>query len=264
MSRENREGKSFKKHLRKIIYIFETAIFPSFCHLCHTALEPYERIACYECFEKIIPVGKNVCKKCGKPLSADSPSLCINCINLLPPFILHRSFAFYEGVMREIMFLIKFKKMAYLAKAIARYSYQSLEDKDKIFDCDYIIPVPISKERRKERGFNQSEIIAEQISMLIKKELLKNVLIKIKNTIPQSLLPLKERKKNIAGSFGLRNVELIKGRRILLIDDIYTSGSTVFECSKILKKNGAEDVRVFTIARVGMGNSQEPLEMLDS
>ncbi len=198
-------------------------------------------------------------------MNSNSPSqICISCIESPPPFAMHKSFASYEGILRDLILLIKFKKMKVFAKILTRIAYEHLKDNNPIYDCDLIIPVPISKKRKAERGFNQSEEIARELSRLLRKRVLKNVLIKKFDTIPQSLLSLKERRKNILGSFGVKNEELIKGKRILLVDDIYTSGSTVSECCKVLYRSGAGEVKVFTIARGGTGYFPISLEILDS
>lgn len=263
MPGKNRKGEGFKILLRKITYSFEALIFPSFCHICNTPLDYKERLICSECLKKIKPIGDSVCKICGRPMNSIFPSqLCLSCVESPPPFEMHRSFSLYEGVMREIILLIKFKRMKFLSRILAKIAFEYLKT-NPIFDCDCVIAVPISKKRIAKRGFNQSEVFASELSKMINKKLLKNVLIKKIDTIPQSVLSLKERRKNIIGSFEVRHQELIKEKRILLVDDIYTTGSTVTECCKVLIKSGVREVKVFTIAR-GTGDFLIPLEMLDS
>lgn len=199
---------------------------------------------------KITPIGENVCKKCGSPLTSSIPThTCFSCIEFPPLFTMHRSFSIYDGVVREMILLMKFKKIRIFGETLTKIAYEHLKENNSIFDCDLIIPVPISNKRKTLRGFNQSEVIAEKLSKLLKKSILKNVLIKKIDTIPQSLLSFRERMENVRGSFKVKGNEPLKGKSILLVDDIYTTGSTVSECCKVLLKAGAKEIKVFTIAR---------------
>jgi len=120
------------------------------------------------------------------------------------------------------------------------------------FQEPILIPVPLSKSRMRERGFNQAELICNNITKLDEGKnltLLKNVLIKIKGTKHQARIEnRRERLKNIIGSFSLVNSELIKNRNIILIDDVITTGATLFEARKVLKRGGARKVIAFTVA----------------
>ena len=126
--------------------------------------------------------------------------------------------------------------------------FQLLDNKPNFRDF-ILIPVPLEKRRLKWRGFNQAEEIAKELSKFLNLEVLNNVLIKIKETLPQVELSDKERKENIKGAFEVKGRELIKNRKILLVDDIYTTGSTMAECSRVLKNAGAKKVIGIVIAR---------------
>lgn len=114
---------------------------------------------------------------------------------------------------------------------------------------DKIIPVPISKKRYKERGYNQSLLIANEISKQTNLELVNNCLIKTKNIIEQSKLNKEDRQQNIQGVYSIQNEEIITNKKVLLIDDIYTTGSTVNECSKILQQARPERIGVLVLAK---------------
>ena len=123
----------------------------------------------------------------------------------------------------------------------------------KIFEnikkYDKIIPVPISKKRYKERGYNQSLLIANEISKQTNLELVNNCLIKTKNIIEQSKLNKEDRQQNIQGVYSIQNEEIITNKKVLLIDDIYTTGSTVNECSKMLQQARPERIGVLVLAK---------------
>ena len=124
---------------------------------------------------------------------------------------------------------------------------------EKIFEnikkYDKIIPVPISKKRNKERGYNQSMLIAEEIANKTNLELVNNCLIKTKNIIEQSKLNKEDRQQNIQGVYSLQNERLITNKKILLVDDIYTTGSTVNECCKILQQANPKTMGVLVLAK---------------
>ena len=112
-----------------------------------------------------------------------------------------------------------------------------------------LIPVPLHKKRLKERGYNQSELLAKEISSALEIPLNCEVLEKVKYTLPQFNLNEKERMENIRGAFELKNIELIKGKKLLIIDDIFTTGITVHEVCRVLRKGKPESIYVLTLAR---------------
>jgi competence protein ComFC len=128
--------------------------------------------------------------------------------------------------------------------------HKTLGKREEIWlGLDAIIPVPLHPKREKRRGFNQAQVIAKELANLQKVKLLEGVLVKTKNVPPQTFLQLKEREKNVRGAFRVVKKEEIKDRVVLLVDDVYTTGSTVRECSLILKEAGAKEVKALTIAQ---------------
>ncbi len=123
----------------------------------------------------------------------------------------------------------------------------------KIFEIiktyDIILPVPISKKRYKQRGYNQTELIAREIRKRTDIELVTNCLYKEKNNVPQSTLNKEDRIENVKNAYIIKNSKIIKDKRVIIFDDIYTTGSTVNECSKLLKQNNVKEILVMTIAK---------------
>ena len=115
---------------------------------------------------------------------------------------------------------------------------------------DIITTVPISKKRQKKRGYNQTELIAKELCKILSKRLNKNIIYKIKDNTPQSMLNKKQREENIKGVYTVKNIKSILNKKILIIDDIYTTGNTVNECARVLVNKGIkkEDIGVLTIA----------------
>lgn len=201
------------------------------------------------------------CGVCGK-LSEDF--LCKKCMRILQNeekfkvekvfyeeknFNEHMYFFKYEGIIRRLILSYKFKDNAYLYKTFVNFLLKN----EKFFEItkkyDTIVPVPISKKRYKERGYNQSYLLAKELAKETNLKLENKSLFKIKNIIEQSKLNKEERMKNIQSVYELKNKEKLFNKNIILVDDIYTTGSTAGECCKTLKKALPKKICVFTIAK---------------
>jgi len=146
--------------------------------------------------------------------------------------------------------LFKYQKFKVLAKELAAYMYRSLvQDEALWWDLEAVIPVPLHKARKRQRGFNQSYELARYIADFKGLELLDKALIKKFNVPPQTSLSAEERKINNRGAYEVVDPWKIKGKILLLVDDVYTTGATVSECSAVLLKSGAREVRVVTLAQ---------------
>lgn len=155
----------------------------------------------------------------------------------------------YEGQIRKLLIDYKFNDKPYLYKTFA-----SIISNEKIINFinnyEIIIPVPIHKKRLNSRGYNQSELLVREISRKSKNiKFINNLLIKTKNNVAQSTLSKEDRVLNVKNIYKVQNNDLIKGKSIILLDDIYTTGNTVNECSRILKENGAREIGIFTISK---------------
>ena len=163
----------------------------------------------------------------------------------------------YEGQIRELILDYKFNEKSYMYKTFVNFLLKNKKIFENIKKYDKIIPVPISKKRYKERGYNQSLLIAKEISMQIsyetnnniKLELVNNCLIKTKNIIEQSKLNKEDRQHNIQGVYTLKNGSILTNKNILLVDDIYTTGSTVNECSRVLQQAKPNKIGVLVLAK---------------
>lgn len=169
----------------------------------------------------------------------------------------------YEGQVRKLILDYKFNEKSYMYKTFVNFLLNNKKIFENIKKYDKIIPVPISKKRYKERGYNQSLLIAKEISKQTQYkanlenkqkektnlELVNNCLIKTKNIIEQSKLNKEERQNNIQGVYSLQNPQIITNQKILLVDDIYTTGSTVNECSKILKQANPKKIGILVLAK---------------
>lgn len=156
----------------------------------------------------------------------------------------------YEELVRECILKYKFGEQNYRYKAFANFMIKDKKICGFLKKYDIIIPVPISKQRKRQRGYNQSELIIKECAKL-NTDIVVNthVLYKIKNTKPQSLLNKEQRTINLIGAYKVINSEIINNKKILLFDDIFTTGSTLEECAKVLKVAGAYEIGVLTLAK---------------
>ena len=205
---------------------------------------------------------KFLCKKCLKQLKDQSEFKIEKNENFNIYFQEHLYLFKYQGLIRNIILDYKFNDKAYLYRTIVSFMLQNNKFLQTLKNYDIVIPVPISSKRYFERGYNQSGLIAKELTKQFTKIVLKNddgnnlkiqyndsCLLKIKNIAPQSTLNKEERRENIQGVYKLRNNASLKHKKILLVDDIYTTGSTVNECSKALSQAEPEKIGILTIAK---------------
>lgn len=157
----------------------------------------------------------------------------------------------YKSLVRERLIKYKFNEKAYIYKAFAESILNSEKICKKISTCDIILPVPIHRKRMLERGYNQSYLIAKEISKWNGIKIENKILLKDKNNKPQSVLSGIERKNNIKNVYKINknSNDKINNKKILLLDDIYTTGATVNECSRVLKMAGVKEIVVLVIAK---------------
>lgn len=189
-----------------------------------------------------------ICNKCNMKIKQYKKSNIDN-IDSNKSFNTHAYIFIYDGIIRKKIIKYKFLNAPYLYYFFSSVILDDLKLIEYIKKFDIIIPVPIHKKRRKKRGYNQSELIAKELSKKLNIQLHMNVLYKYINNLPQSSLNQEERKHNIKDAYILKNKELIKNKNILIFDDIYTTGNTVNECSKLLKNAQVNNIGVLTIAK---------------
>ena len=155
----------------------------------------------------------------------------------------------YSGEIRNAILNYKFQEKSYIYETFVNFLKNSKKICNEIQKYDIIIPIPISKKRLRERGYNQSYLLGKKLANILNIDYCKDCLIKIKDNKPQNSLGQEERKQNVIGVYKIKNAEKIQNKKILLIDDIFTTGSTANECSKMLKQVNVKNVSIFTIAK---------------
>jgi len=220
-------------------------LYPPHCYLCGAPIE--EGYICNDCYEGLprIPLEGPLCVRCGAPLADPQADICGECANRPWFFDRARSFGLYEGGLAELVKGLKYRGERALAPLLARYL---LEAGDFFKYTEALTFVPLSPLKLRERGFNQAELLAREMSKLTGLPTI-STLVKVRETEDQTALSPAERLENVRGAFAPRGVARFS--RIGLIDDVYTTGATAEECSRALKEGGYEEVYVLTVARAG-------------
>lgn len=213
-------------------------VFPPKCGFCNEVTGTHHFI-CEKCRYLSIEKYINRCKFCGKISYSD---ICPECE---AKRIYYEKLVFcneYTEEFKEKIHLYKFLDKKYYYNFFSELIYERIKDEE----FDVIVPVPISKERYKERGYNQAGLIAKKLSRILNKPYNGTSLVKVKNNERQSMQNFKERQKSIKNVFEIAD-NYLNGLNILLIDDIFATGSTVNECSRLLKKAGVNSIKVGVI-----------------
>jgi ComF family protein len=226
--------------------------FPPLCPLCRNVMtvNPANGF-CAECLGQMKFLSHPFCSCCGLPFgsSAGEDHLCSRCLTEERYFAGARAVGFYEGGLAEAISRFKYQGATHLAKPLGKLLIDYRNTGFSFSDFEVILPTPSSRERLRDRGFNQALLLARQVSRAHSIPLNFEALRRIRHTLPQTKLSGPEREKNIRGAFEVHRPEAVKEKHILLIDDVLTTGATAGECAKVLRRAGAKQVDVLTLAR---------------
>lgn len=235
-----------KKFFRKIL--LEIYVDKYNCIVCDDELQ--ERSShglCPKCEQKLTYIKDSICKKCGR-LQLNEADYCLTCQAHKRAFDFARSCVVYDEVAIEIVRGLKFGNKRYFAKYVANFLVERYKSEFENVQIDYVIPVPLTKKRKKERGYNQAYEIAKVFCEQVGLPFDKDVLIKVKDTQEQAKLGGEERENNLKGAYEVENTEIVKDKSVLIIDDVMTTGSTASEIASTLKKAKAKSVYLLTFA----------------
>jgi ComF family protein len=240
-------------------------LFPSDCRICGTPLAEISRLpVCRECLGAMQPISGGLCAICGErlfsshalsPAGDDNEPQCGLCRRIEPPFARAIAYGSYDGGLRELIHLLKYASVRPAANVLGRMLAEAIAELQPDFADDQIavIPVPLYRAKLRRREFNHAEVIARAAIKLssdtIRLRLCPEVLVRKRKTPSQTGLTRHQRRENVRGAFGVAQAEVVKGREVLVVDDVYTTGATVSECARVLRRAGATKVWVATVAR---------------
>ena len=251
-------------------------LFPSDCRICGEPLLNISRLpVCLQCLAGIHPVEGKVCSICGERVLStyalsgpDELVCCPICRRLERPFEQAVAYGSYDGGLRELIHLLKYNGVRPAAGVLGRMLAEAIGDLGPALGEAKVIliPVPLFKGRRHQRGFNQAELISKAALKHLSRErfeLRTDILERMRDTHSQIGLTSHQRRENMRGAFAVSRSAEIADRPLLLVDDVYTTGSTATECAKVLRRAGAAQVWVATVARtLKMASNQGSLKVL--
>ncbi len=252
-----------KRWTAQVAASFFAVLFPSDCRICGTPLVKISRLpVCQECLDAMPAIGGGVCSICGERLfssyavaGAAGEPRCGLCRRIEPPFARAAAYGSYESGLRELIHLLKYGGLRPAANVLGRMLADAIATLAPELPADSVavIPVPLHRTKRRQRGFNQAELIARAAMKISSRgdrlHLCAGVLERRRDTASQIGLTSHQRRENLRGAFGVAQPELLKGREVLVVDDVYTTGATVSECARVLRRAGATKVWVATVAR---------------
>jgi len=233
-------------------------LFPADCRICGEPLVQASRLpVCQSCRDSVLPIQGNLCTICGERIVTFSrielePEPCGMCRRALPAYSRAIAYGAFESALRETVHLLKYDRVLPAADFLGAKLSTTFSQLPPLEEKRWlVIPVPLHTRKLRQRGFNQSDLIAR--AALKRQPVAANLntkcLVRQRETVPQAGLTRHQRRQNIRGAFAVSDAEAVRGRDILLIDDVFTTGTTISECARVLRGAGAATVYAATVAR---------------
>ena len=232
----------------KIFSLFKEILYPENikCIVCNEEIFTSDAFSiCPKCLDKLSFLNDKICKICGVKIFGEG-NLCERCVkNEYKEIKLARAVFEYDENLKILIHKLKYDNQKFLAKPLSNILYNYFTHRDEINDVDIIIPIPLHEKRLKQRGYNQTELLLQSFkeTNLIRTDIVKRV----KDTPTQTKLTKEERMENLKDAFEIVDKDEIKNKRILIVDDIFTTGSTALTLAKLLVKNKAKSVKCLTL-----------------
>lgn len=206
---------------------------------------------CWDCLSETPRVDSPFCTVCGDPVAGDIQHdyVCFSCSREMPAFCRARSAVRYEGVVGDALRSLKYNNGLWVVEDLAELLFACVRAEYPGTGFDIITSVPLFPPRRRARGFNQSALLGEALGRRLQLPFREGLLRRVRSTASQTDLTASQRAANVCGAFRVGLFARSAGRRILLVDDVMTTGATVNACAKVLRQGGAESVHVITVAR---------------
>jgi competence protein ComFC len=231
-------------------------IFPAPCRICGELLENASRVPlCAACLASFAPYAGPICERCGRPLVSTAVTegvaepLCNVCRRSLYDFDFARSSASYTPKVASAIVLLKYEELVPLGRLFAMRLLQVARAHAKQCSADVIVPVPLHPARHRERGYNQAELIARPLARQLGLPCRSYLLVRTRPRPDKLTLTLRERWRSVRGAYAIRQGSRVDNLRVLLVDDVLTTGATLDACSRALRRGGASYVVALTVAR---------------
>jgi len=228
-------------------------VFPRNCQICTTALEESEHgVICAACLGTVKWIEPPFCRQCASPFAGAVTGEmwhCGYCQDLHFQFSQAVAATRAEGVVRDAIHRLKYNREMYYATHLQAWLLAAAQRWIDWRAWDGIVPVPLHPRKHREREFNQATVLAEALGAAVNRPVWPTALRRVKDTATQTKLHAKERTQNLRGAFVARRADSVAGKRVVLVDDVFTTGATLDGCAKVLRVAGAVDVLALTVAR---------------
>ncbi len=222
-------------------------LYPRKCPVCDRIVRPKGALICPPCRKRVSLIDEPRCKSCGKALMFEEKEYCGNCSRQRHHFVRGLALMNYDSVARKILGDLKYRNRRDNADYVAAEMAVRLGEEILKMEPDALIPVPVHPRRRRVRGFNQAGLLAEKLGERLRIPVRQDLLFRVKNTRPQKELGSLGRLNNLLDAFAVKDWDASL-KRVILIDDIYTTGSTAEACTRVLLAAGARQVYVVSAA----------------
>lgn len=236
-------GKSVRKHIIRLLY-------PQRCLVCDEPVSYDEGLICESCRPKLVYITDPRCRRCGKQLSEETQMYCEACLDKKHNYSYGFGVYDYQSV-KQSLFRYKYRGRAEYAAFYAADCYAHLKEEIDCMQADAIIPIPLHWEREQKRGYNQAYEFAKELSKVTKIPLAGKIVKRVKKTAPQKGLDNLQRQNNLKKAFHI-HTDVVKLKRVILVDDIYTTGCTIDAVAKELKQHGVGEIMFLTLS-IGEG-----------
>lgn len=227
--------------MKKIVSKTLQLLYPPRCPLCGVELLYRQQQVCAACESETERIGQHFCLKCGKKLEETDLELCGDCENQPHMFVQNRGLFPYTGKLKGCIYRYKYQNQRYYAQYFARELLMEFGGRIKEWGVEAMVPVPLHKSRKRKRGFNQAELVLRYMEAPLGIPVLGDYVLREKKTLPQKCLNQAGRQKNLKNAFKIAP-NSVKLNKVLVFDDIYTTGSTLDAVSEALRENGVKEV----------------------
>lgn len=226
-------------------------LYPESCQLCGAHATPAEGFVCSSCRASVRFIERPFCERCGRPYQGEITNEfeCATCLEANWDFISARSAVLARGHARDILLKYKYNRALWFEPFLANLLIQRAQAELAKSKWDLIVPVPLHPAKERQREFNQAERLAGCLGKACGIPVANRLLRRVLATRTQTRLPRKERLENVKNAFAVRGKQKLDGERVVVVDDVFTTGATTSACAKILKAVGAGEVCVWTVAR---------------
>lgn len=241
---------------------FLDILYPRRCPVCHEIVKKRGELICPPCRKEVRPIREPLCKKCGKPMSDPAQEYCGDCRAREHLYTRGLAVLPYKGKIKKSIYQMKFHNKREYIDFYGPYMAEILGDRILAWEAQALVPVPLHASKMRKRGFNQAELLARSVGEILGIPVLTDIVQRVRATRPQKELTWRERQNNLKGAFKISRYD-VKLKKIILVDDIYTTGSTVDEIAGKLLGQGAEKVYFISLC-IGRDDDETGIVMGDS